>query len=184
VERDPKDHKHALLVKEYIAAMVKKGFSLVDTEVLHTYGKTRGYIDAVLVSRQRHSQTGKYTLIAAECKPRFFDIGNGVREVKTAKLYFEQSAPTSKLLGNTTEYSIAYPMIVQATEENMLMYLKNINYFQSIALVFFDKDPKVCVEFRNSLNETYVKQNNRDVQKYFRETFFRSVTPVKLFKRP
>ena len=75
-------------------------------------------------------------------------------------------------------------MIVQATEENMLMYLKNINYFQSIALVFFDKDPKVCVEFRNSLNETYVKQNNRDVQKYFRETFFRSVTPVKLFKRP
>lgn len=135
--RPPIDHRHAKMLLGYIAEMEAKGFVLHGTEVPYRKTNGHGFID-VMMYRQ-HPTTGTTNWLVTEVKTDLVDIGRTTRQVLAAREF----VPTHhrQLFKSHRAQTIRYPLVVWASDANLIQCLNYSRLFEGIDVEFHHPNP-------------------------------------------
>jgi len=139
----PYDHKHATMLREYIAAKGVEGFTLQGVEMPYNRRPGNGFVDAVLY-RSLPDALGTEWLVA-EIKPALSDIGGTIRQVKIAARHFPGTY--RDLLGGKNATSIRYPLVLWASVEAYAQWRQYAELLADIDIEFFHADSSIAHRF-------------------------------------
>jgi len=139
----PYDHKHATMLREYIAAKVAEGFTLLGVEMPYNRRPGNGFVDAVLY-RSLADAPGTEWLVA-EVKPSLADVGGTIRQVKIAARHFPDTY--RDLLTAKNAIAIRYPLVLWASTETYAQWRQYAELLADVDIEFFHADPVVARHF-------------------------------------
>lgn len=141
----PYDHRHSDMLKEYIFNKEKQGYKLYGTEVIYNKPRGHGFIDAVLFRIIPGTTSTEW--LVAEIKPTIDNVGEAIRQVKSAKEYFFQHH--KHLLKTHNIKSIKYPLVIWADQQNLDQCLEYAVLFKEMDLEFFHSNETISNEILN-----------------------------------
>ncbi len=125
-QKEIQDKAHREMMSEFVKDKKKEGYE-AETEVPYNFYGRSGFIDVILKERNK--------LFVCELKPRLFNVGEAIRQVKQAQEFFLRARP---------EYSkfqeVHYFLIIKANEENLQVCAENKEMMKEIPIMFWETD--------------------------------------------
>jgi len=125
---------------DFIVVM-SPNFHVVGVEMPWSYYGHRGILDLAL--RSRALVGGKRQWVLCEMKPELLDVGEAIRQVKKVRQYFLRDEDRKGMLeGEASE--VTCPLVLLASEFNLVRCMKYYRVLRDIDIVFFSKDSAVA----------------------------------------
>ena len=143
--RPPRDHRHALFTQSFIDRMRKNRFNHVGCEILFNHFGDRGVIDVVL--RRDNPNERSATWLMCEMKPKLYDVGEAIRQVRRAQAYFCQARPDICVKERENQYR--FVLVLEAKESNLQQLIQYHDLFGDIEILFHHEDPAEIQRIQN-----------------------------------
>ena len=137
------DIAHAEMMNSFVSWLGKKKDVKIYCEVPYNHYGDRGVVDVLAMMLNGQHWQG----VGCELKPRFFDLGETIRQVHRAQLYF-QTPDTMTAYGKPI---LRFPLILKATDENLNTAMHYQGILNNVPVYFFD-DKKA---FRNDIHRAW-----------------------------